>query len=383
MDKEEKKPQSLTDEQRQLIDADDDDMQSGGLSKDDKIKYPANSTPVKPLTEAERQQYDEEGAKMYGFDDKGKPIPGKVNTPVLNENDMLVEKIKYANEPGSDVKFTDDELKMLKGAADAYKGADEYAKANAGPWGSENQYDWLLRQLSDSYQLKSKEEIDAERKRERRNALIRSLGDGIGALSNLYFTTKGAPNVEQGESMTSTGEKAFEKRLKGWNDDRKNYIDNVVKIMEAKRRQQTADQEGKYSSKKAQAQIDYWANLFGLKKDESDRDFNYKKDQDKKEQERKDEEEKRKQKESDERIADRKRRTAIYGSDVSNKNQNRNAKTAQGVRGSSGNQGSHTIDWYDDNGVHHVDRAPGTQQRGGNNQGGTVRKKPQPYGKKR
>lgn len=373
MDKEEKKPQPLTNEQRQLIDADDEDMQSGKLSGNDKIKYPANPTPVKPLTEAERKQYDAEGAKMYGFDDKGKPIPGKVNTPVLNENDMLVEKIKYANEPGSDVKFTDEEMKMLKGASDAYKGTDVYAKKNPGPWGDKEPLDWMMEQMSDSYQLKSKEEIEAARKRERRNALIRSLGDGIGALSNLYFTTKGAPNVKQGETMTGTGEKNFEKRLKEWNDDRKEYLGNVLKILEAKRLQQKTDQEGKYSGRKAQAQIDYWANLFGLKKDESDRDFNYKKEQDKKEQERKDEEEQRKQKESDERIADRKRRTAIYGSDVSNKNQNRNAKTAQGVRGSSGNQGSHTIDWYDDNGVHHVDRAPGTQQRGG-----TVRKKPNP-----
>ena len=38
------------------------------------------------------------------------------------------------------------------------------------------------------------EQQEAERKRQRRNAVISAIGDGISALSNLYFTSKGAPN---------------------------------------------------------------------------------------------------------------------------------------------------------------------------------------------
>jgi hypothetical protein len=38
------------------------------------------------------------------------------------------------------------------------------------------------------------EELEAERKRERRKAIFNAIGDGVSSLANLYFTTKGAPN---------------------------------------------------------------------------------------------------------------------------------------------------------------------------------------------
>jgi hypothetical protein len=60
------------------------------------------------------------------------------------------------------------------------------------------------------YRPQTAEEREAERKRNRRNAVFAAIGDGISALSNLYFTTKGAPNAYTGGS-TLTG-KMYERQ---------------------------------------------------------------------------------------------------------------------------------------------------------------------------
>lgn len=60
------------------------------------------------------------------------------------------------------------------------------------------------------YRPQTAAEKEAERKRNRRNAVFAALGDGISALSNLYFTTKGAPNAYTGGS-TLTG-KMYERQ---------------------------------------------------------------------------------------------------------------------------------------------------------------------------
>lgn len=61
-----------------------------------------------------------------------------------------------------------------------------------------------------NYRPQTAEEKEAERKRNRRNAVFAAIGDGISALSNLYFTTKGAPNAYTGGS-TLTG-KMYERQ---------------------------------------------------------------------------------------------------------------------------------------------------------------------------
>ena len=69
----------------------------------------------------------------------------------------------------------------------------------------------------DNY-LKSKqptpEELEAERKRERRKAIFNAIGDGVSSLANLYFTTKGAPNsYNPADNMTRKQLERYE-RLK-------------------------------------------------------------------------------------------------------------------------------------------------------------------------
>lgn len=54
-------------------------------------------------------------------------------------------------------------------------------------------YDAIDRRLSQLPQI-SEADVETARKRHKRNAMIGSLGDGLRALSNLYFTTQGAPS---------------------------------------------------------------------------------------------------------------------------------------------------------------------------------------------
>ena len=52
--------------------------------------------------------------------------------------------------------------------------------------------------MTDIYtQLTRKPDVEIDPKRERNRAIVSAIGDGLSALSNLYFTTKGAPSVEQ------------------------------------------------------------------------------------------------------------------------------------------------------------------------------------------
>lgn len=53
----------------------------------------------------------------------------------------------------------------------------------------------MLNEASAAGQAQQAAKAEAEEKRRRRSALFNTIGDGVAALSNLYFTTKGAPSV--------------------------------------------------------------------------------------------------------------------------------------------------------------------------------------------
>lgn len=71
-------------------------------------------------------------------------------------------------------------------------------------------YDKLIDAL-----YKEREDADAEAaKRERRNALFAAIGDGVSALSNLYFTTKGAPSASDSRTLSKATDELAEKNRK-------------------------------------------------------------------------------------------------------------------------------------------------------------------------
>ena len=85
-----------------------------------------------------------------------------------------------------------------------------------------------------------------EKKREKRQKLFAAIGDGISALSNLYFTTKGAPNMYSGKNTQSEKETTYWDKLRqDRENNRKRYVDGYLKALQADDlaaiRQQNAD----------------------------------------------------------------------------------------------------------------------------------------------
>lgn len=97
------------------------------------------------------------------------------------------------------------------------------------------------------YKPMTPEERAAEAKRNRRNAMFAAISDGISALSNLYFTTKGAPNSFNGGSTLSgkmyERQRQLEKEREAMDKD---YINGYLRAMEMDRNRDTQDRNYRY-----------------------------------------------------------------------------------------------------------------------------------------
>ena len=86
----------------------------------------------------------------------------------------------------------------------------------------ENAIDRLLQarmQANKDEQQKLEENYQAQQKRQKRNAIISSVADGLSALSNMYFTSKGAP------TPTATAPSMSEQQAKQNVADRNTYLE--------------------------------------------------------------------------------------------------------------------------------------------------------------
>lgn len=77
-------------------------------------------------------------------------------------------------------------------------------------------YVQLFQQLT-PYRPPTQEELEKEKKKQKREAIFAAIGDGIAALSNLFFTTKGAPNSYNPQYSLSD---AYKKRYDKLKEDR-------------------------------------------------------------------------------------------------------------------------------------------------------------------
>lgn len=85
--------------------------------------------------------------------------------------------------------------------------------------------------------LTSDEEKKKQMRRERRKAIIGALGDGLSALSNLYFTTKGAPDQGLKPGMTDAAKKRMDDLRAKWQAEKDKYQDLMLKGLEMDREQ--------------------------------------------------------------------------------------------------------------------------------------------------
>lgn len=100
--------------------------------------------------------------------------------------------------------------------------------------GTESLYDWAKNsgwaEKNPSPELTA-EQQKAQEKKERRDKVMASISDGISALSNLYFTTKGAPNMYSSSSSQSavTGNR-WDKLKREQEAERDKWYDRMQKM---------------------------------------------------------------------------------------------------------------------------------------------------------
>ena len=84
------------------------------------------------------------------------------------------------------------------------------------------------------YQPPTQEELAKERKKEKREKIFSAISDGISALSNLYFTTKYAPNMYRHENSQSAKTENKWEKLRANRDAQQNaYIRNLMAAQQA------------------------------------------------------------------------------------------------------------------------------------------------------
>ena len=120
------------------------------------------------------------------------------------------------------------------------------------------------------YQPPTPEELANERKKEKREKVFSAISDGISALSNLYFTTKYAPNMYRHENSQSAKTENKWEKLRANRDAQQNaYIRNLMAARQA-------DDERKDKDRAWMRQLSI--DLYNKGKDAAE--FQYKKDRD-------------------------------------------------------------------------------------------------------
>ena len=120
----------------------------------------------------------------------------------------------------------------------------------------------MFRQMS-PYKPPTAEELENARKKEKRDKVFAAIGDGIAALSNLYFTTKGAPNAfDPRNSLSAKARERWEKLIKEREENARYYMQEAMKAQAL-----DDDRDDKDRSYMAKLQNDYRNYLLKLSAD--------------------------------------------------------------------------------------------------------------------
>lgn len=90
----------------------------------------------------------------------------------------------------------------------------------------------LFQQLS-PYKPPTPEELERERKRQKREAIFSAIGEGISALSNLFFTSQYAPNAfDPSKGMAATTKRRFDQLKKEREANQREYMAGYMRAMQ-------------------------------------------------------------------------------------------------------------------------------------------------------
>lgn len=100
------------------------------------------------------------------------------------------------------------------------------------------------------------EQIKKQLKRQRTRNIISAIGDGVSALSNLHFTTKGAPNMYDGKNtLTEKSQARYDKLMKDYKDDLEAWRQGRMKA-------EQLDKEWNHRAERERIVDDQWRQSF-------------------------------------------------------------------------------------------------------------------------
>lgn len=87
-------------------------------------------------------------------------------------------------------------------------------------------------QKMNPYTPPTPEEVEKEKRKQKRQAVFAAIGDGISALSNLYFTTTYSPNAwDAKNSMSEKMKERWDKLKKEREDNQRTYMDGYLRAL--------------------------------------------------------------------------------------------------------------------------------------------------------
>lgn len=99
------------------------------------------------------------------------------------------------------------------------------------PEGKKLSYVEMFQQMS-PYKPPTPEELEKERKKQKREAIFAAIGEGISAMSNLYFTTQYAPNAyDPSKGMAATTKARFDQLKKDREENQRQYMEGFMRAM--------------------------------------------------------------------------------------------------------------------------------------------------------
>jgi hypothetical protein len=100
------------------------------------------------------------------------------------------------------------------------------------------------------------EQLKKNAKRARTRNIIAALGDGISAIANLHYTTKGAPNMYDGKStLTAKSQARYDKLMQ-------DYKDNLDKYKQGQLKAEQLDKEWNHRAEREKVADDQWKQSF-------------------------------------------------------------------------------------------------------------------------
>ena len=192
-------------------------------------------------------------------------------TPPLKGSKEWHEQQQDAPSVSSPVKGTQKWTEQQAAAAPAVTGSQSETVAappakQADVNGGSLSYAELYKKLN-PYKPPTDEELAKEKKKQKREQIFAAIGDGISALSNLFFTTQYAPNMYTGKNTMSERTKVrYDKLMKEREGKEKEYYEGLM-------RARIADEERDDRERKWQRQLglDDYNRIRNDAKEERDR----------------------------------------------------------------------------------------------------------------